>query len=139
VDPPSEKAGGGSTTGASPSPWPSIKGPPSATRSAQPPSFTVNAGPGRFFVVEVATASVLFDTTHHANERSSNNFYGSWSDTPLIQGNNYMLPSSIWQRLGNADRLYYRIGSTPNSKYDDYQVSSKDDAGEAIPTIVING
>jgi hypothetical protein len=139
VDPPSQKVEGGSTNGTYPSRWPSIKGPPSATHDSQPPSFMVNAGPGRFFVVEVATASVLFDITNHANERNSNNFYGSWSDTSLMQGNSYTLPSSVWQRLGNADRLYYRIGSTPNSKYDDYQVSSKDDAGEAIPSIVING
>jgi hypothetical protein len=139
VDAPSEKASHGSN-GAAASSWPSIKArTPSATRGAQPPSFTVNAGPDRFFVVEVATASVLFDTANHANERSSNNFYGSWSDTSLMQGNSYTLPSPVWQRLGNADRLYYRLGSTPNSKYDDYQVSSKDDAGEAIPSMVIHG
>jgi hypothetical protein len=99
----------------------------------------VNVGPGRSFVVEVATASELFDTTNHVHERSSNNFYGSWSDTPLLQGNNYTLPSPVWQHLDNADRLYYRLGSALNSKYDDYQVSNKDDAGEAIPSIVITG
>lgn len=135
----SEAAGGASTSVGPPTSWPSIKGPSSATRIGAAPHFVVNAGPGRFFVVEVATAAELFDWTNHRDERSGDNFYGSWSDTSLMQGNSYDLPSPVWQRMRNARRLYYRIGSTPNEHYDDYQVSGKDDDGEAIPAILING
>ena len=130
-------AADGSTNGASPTNWPSIKGPSNTTRFASPPSFTVNAGPGRFFVVEVAVASELFDSTNHGNERSSDNFYGSWSDTSLMLGSNYTLPSLVWQDLHNADKLYYRIGSTTDSNYTNYQVSNGDTDGDAIPSIMI--
>lgn len=120
--------------------WPSIQGPPALSRTASPPSFTVNAGPNRYFVVEVAVSTELFDITNHRNDRNFNNFYGSWSDTPRMQGSSYTLPSSVWQRLRYDSRLYYRIGSTTNPQgWDNYQVSSGDTDGEAIPAIQING
>lgn len=129
----------GNTNGAGSESWPSIKGPSSVTRSGPPPSFTVNAGPGRVFIAEAGTNPWLFDITNHGNERTSDNFYGSWSDTSPMQGSSYCLPSAVWERLGAADRLYYRIGSSTDANYSDYQVSSSDTAGESIPVILING
>lgn len=129
-----------STTPTTPSTtWPSIKGPPAVTRTAPPPSFTVNAGPGRYFAVEVSVSADLFDIANHGNERSFNNFYGSWSDSALMQGSSYTLPSSVWQRLRGSNRLYYRICSTTNPNgWDNYQASSGDTDGELIPAIQIN-
>ena len=96
----------------------------------------VNAGPGRFFVVEVATDSSLFDVTNHGNERSDDNFYGSWSDTSLMQGSSYNLPSQVWQRLGSADRLYYRAGFATHANDSNYQVSNGDTDGEFYLAVI---
>jgi metacaspase-1 len=124
----------GNSNNGSQSTWPSIQGPKSIMRNAAPPSFTLNAGQGRYFVVEVATSSDKFDSS---NPRSSTDFYGSWSDTSLMQGNKYNLPQRVWTQLNSSNRLYYRIGSTINSNYDSYKVSSADDDGEAIPSVMI--
>jgi metacaspase-1 len=135
-------SGGAESSGSAPDVsaiWPSIKGPENTTRGT-PPVFQINAGPGRYFAAEVAIASNLFDRTNHANDQNENNFYGSWKDTALMQGNNYSLPPSVWQRLCTGGRLYYRILTCTNpSGWDDYRVSSGDMDGEAIPSIFISG
>lgn len=119
--------------------FPIIKGPPAALRSGSPPTFTVSAGPNRFWLVEVATRSDLFDITNHSNDRSDTNFYGSWSDTSLMQGSSYNLPSPVWGRLRKTDRLYYRLGSATDGNYSNYLVSNADTDGDLIPAIQING
>jgi metacaspase-1 len=122
------------------SPWPSIKGRPTIPRIDSPPSFAVNAGPGRSFAVELAAAANLFDGDNHGKEQNSNNFYASWSDTAFMQGSSYTLPLSVWERLRGNSRLYYRIYSNNRpDEWDNYQLSSGDTDGESIPAIQING
>ena len=117
---------------------PSISGPPSTSRKAPPPTFSVNAGPGWYFAVELAASPDLFDTGSAAPARDPDNFYGSWSDTPLMQGTKYTLPAEVWKHLKYDERLYYRIccSSSPDA-WDDYQVSSHDTDGTSIPAILI--
>jgi hypothetical protein len=135
AEPPSAASTGPTTPSST---WPSIKGPDSVYRWAEAPSFMVNAGPGRYFAVEVATTAHLFDHENHGDEQGYFNFYGSWSDTALMQGNSYKLPSSVWQRLQTNGRLYYRVLSTTNPYgWDNYEVSSYDTDGESIPVILI--
>jgi len=118
--------------------WPSIQGPASHPRTGLAPYFSVNAGPGRYFAVEVATSVDLFDSENHGGDRNPSNFYGSWSDTQLMQGNIYDLPSLVWTNLKKDNILYYRVLSTTNSNgWDNYQVSSGDSDGTSVPSIQI--
>lgn len=119
--------------------WPAIKGPSVAQRQGPAPNFTVSAGPNRIWLVEVATRPDLFDISNHGSDRGDTNFYGSWSDTSLMQGASYHLPEPVWNRLHDADRLYYRLGSATDANYSNYQVSSGDMEGDRIPAIQIDG
>lgn len=117
--------GQGSGNGQTQVKWPSISGPGSASRFS-PPTFSVNPGPGRFYAVELATDANLFNDTAG---RTDDNFYGSWSDTALMNSSSYRVPSYVWNRLSEVDRLYYRIDvSTDSSTWADYQVSNDGDA-----------
>jgi hypothetical protein len=101
--------------------------------------FDVNPGPGRYYAVELAADSDLFQPGSTDN-RSATNFYGSWSDSPLMQGGSYAMPGPIRQNLSGSSRLYYRIlSSSSGSDWQDLRCSSPDNGGQAIPSIQING
>ena len=133
VEPARSSAGhaGTSTNGHRP-----IEGPARLARSAAAPAFTVNPGAGRYYAVEVASSPVLFDYGHYG-ERAPDNFYGSWTETALMRGSFYPLPSSVWSRLRRGAQLYYRIASSSSAgSWTDYQVSNEPtDSG--IPAIQI--
>lgn len=87
-------------------------------RDAAPPTFHVDPGAGRYFAVEVATEAGLFDYAS-AGDRTDANFYGSWSASPFGSADSYpavyALPGDVWDRLKEADRLYYRLWSTESA------------------------
>jgi hypothetical protein len=134
--------------GAEPAPQPApqpdetslaIEGPTAVPRSAPPPTFSVHVANDRYFAVEVAAEAALFDTGDVGHVRSDSNFYGSWSDTALMQGAQYSLPAGVWGRLRqDSERLYYRVlSSKRQDAWDGYEVSSRDTDGEAIPALQI--
>jgi hypothetical protein len=104
-------------------------------RDAQPPSFAVHPGPGRYYAVEVAAQADLFDSS----DVSDSNFYGSWSDTSLMRASTYSLPQQAWARLRNADQLFYRIASSTSATgWTDFRVSGNA-ADDSLPAIHIMG
>jgi hypothetical protein len=133
--------------GGEPSPTPdtepelSIEGPASVPRGAPPPTFSVHVEDDRYFAVEVAAEPALFDTSDVSHVRDDSNFYGSWSDTSLMDGtlSEYELPPAVWSRLKqDSGRLYYRVlSSKRQDAWDGYEVSSRDTDGEAIPALQI--
>lgn len=118
-----------------------IDGPGTVPRGAAPPTFSVHVADDRYFAVEVAAEAELFDTSDVGHVRSDSNFYGSWSDTALMQGEaaEYRLPPTVWSRLRqDSTRLYYRVLSSRRpDAWDGYEVSSRDTDGEAIPALQI--
>jgi len=117
---------------------PTILGPDSWSRIDKPPVFQVDPSPHAYYVVEVATKPELFDLTHHGSERSADNFYGSWSDSPFQTTPTYLLSPAAWVRLRTADRLWYRVGTSASATaYVDYLVSTPDDQGEQAHSIKI--
>jgi hypothetical protein len=117
---------------------PTILGPASCSRVDAPPTFQVDPSPHAYYVVEVATKPELFDGNGHGAERTSNNFYGSWSDTSFQTSAAYTLPAAVWARVRLADRLWYRVGSSASgSSYVDYVVSTDDDQGASARSIEI--
>jgi hypothetical protein len=128
-----------------PQPWPdaeaglSIEGPGTVPRSAPPPTFSVHIDDDRYFAVEVAAEAELFDSNDVGHVRSDANFYGSWSDTALMQGDEYSLPPAVWSRLRqDSERLYYRVLSSRRADaWDGYEVSNRDTDGAAIPALQI--
>jgi hypothetical protein len=133
--------GGEPTPGAEPEL--SIEGPASVPRGAPPPVFSVHVEDDRYFAVEVAAEPELFDTTDVGHVRNDSNFYGSWSDTSLMEGalSQYKLPHTVWGRLAqDSERLYYRVlSSRRQDAWDGYEVSNRDTDGEAIPALQIEG
>jgi hypothetical protein len=114
-------------------PNPTVSGPAVWSRGPTPPAFSVDAG-GRYYVLEVASDPSLFDITANGANRTATNFYGSWSDQPRATGTTYTLPQAAWEKVRVADRLYYRVGSTPGpTGWDDYRVSAGDEAGTSAP------
>jgi hypothetical protein len=117
---------------------PSVRAPELWFRAEEPPAFDVAAGPGRYYVLEVATRPELLDLERHGAERTPFNFYATWSDSPPLTHARYRLPERAWQQLRQADRLFYRIGTTSSpGGYDDYAVSVPDDQGSRAPAIHI--
>ena len=119
-----------------PSPEPSIQGPVSLYASAQAPTFEIDTGDRRFFAVEVATEPWLFDALFKS-DRTPDNFYGSWGDTPLLVKQPYAFPTAVWQRLNQSDRLYYRAHVADSSSWDNYTVTTRDDQAQNAPFIQI--
>lgn len=117
---------------------PTILGPSSWSRVDGPPVFQVDPSPHACYVIEVTINKYLLDSVTHGSERTEDNFYGSWSDSPFLVAPSYTLPMAAWTRLRWADRLSYRVGASANlSGYVDYIVSTPDDQWNMAPSIEI--
>jgi metacaspase-1 len=133
---------GGGDSSQTPTGQPSVKGPLSWSRdSEESPSFIVSTGSNRYYIFEATTRPELFDITNHGQERTDQNFYGTWQDHNLpsrLTATNFPLPQDAWERLRNAGRIYYRIGTTSSTTgWDNYQVSTGDSDGQMAPSITI--
>jgi metacaspase-1 len=120
----------------------SVKGPDSWARdSEEAPSFTVSTGSNRYYIFEAATQPELFDLTNHGLERTSQNFYGTWNDPNVpsrLTATSFTLPQNVWDRLKQAERIYYRIGTTSSlTGWDNYQVSTSESQTHLAPFLTI--
>jgi subtilisin family serine protease len=115
---------------------PVITAPASILRSAAAPTFQINTGGRRFYAVEVASRAELFDAEHHGHERAADNFYGSWQ-VELLSDTPYTLPNSIWQRLKQADRLFYRLHVADDTRWANHAVTVSDAQAHNAPRIQI--
>jgi hypothetical protein len=105
--------------------------------SGSPPVFAISPGINPYYAVEAATAAYLFDWDGYGNERTEDNFYGSWSDTALMTDSEYTLPIHIWERLSaSANVLYYRVltSSDPDG-WEDVEISTADEEATSAPYI----
>ncbi len=117
---------------------PSIRGSVSLPRSGSAPTFEVNLGGRRSFAIEVATQASLFDGDAQGADRTEQNFYGSWQDGPLLTSSPYTLPTAVWQRLRQGDRLYYRAHVADSSAWANYAVTLSDSQASSAPFIQIS-
>ncbi len=116
----------------------SIIGETARQRSATAPDFRVDTQGAPYYVVEFATSLPLFDGD--SPSRNSGNFYGSWSDSPLLQASNgfYPMPNSAWNAMKQADRIYFRVGTTTSQTgYENYRTS--DDSAASGPSLTLVG
>ncbi len=120
---------------------PTIDGPELLGRSDPAPLFRVNSGVNRFFAVEVATEWRLFEDEARA-DRTSDNFYGTWSDIGLIearpgQGAVFTLPPAAWRRLSQGLALYYRVltVSDRSPQWRNLACSTPDDQAASAPRV----
>lgn len=117
---------------------PFIKGAQRMVRSSVAPTFDINPNPNAFYAIEVATQSDLFDSPNHGADRTADNFYASWQDTPFMSKPRYTLPSKNWSQLQHSDRLYYRLWtSSSRSSWVDYRVTVADSKVGQSPFIII--
>lgn len=117
---------------------PSITGPTTLARSEGPPEFEVDSGSNPYYIFEAATDGALFA---NYGAQSSENFFATWSDpaSPTrLQGSSYSMPQYAWDSLKSAPRISFRVGSTSSfTSWDNYQVSTTDDAGASAPFMEI--
>jgi hypothetical protein len=107
----------------------SVIGADSRSRNAGAPDFRVDTQGAPFYVTEFATDLTLFDYHGHGGERQTDNFYGSWSESPVFEASNgfFPMPNAAWNALKHADQIYYRVGTTTSrTNYLDYRVSTAD-------------
>ena len=115
---------------------PTINGPDSISRNNQPPAFQINTGGRSFYAVEVATRAELFNTGSHGSERNSSNFYASWT-VRLENVTPYNLPADVWDRLKQADNLFYRLHVANDVNWSNHDVTVADSQADTAPSIQI--
>ncbi len=129
---------GGSTGGI---PEAVVDGPTQWRRDAGPPSLRVDPGPGRFYAVEFAVDSALFDAaTRGGGPQPVDRFYASWDESALFQAPSYpadwTMPEPAWEALRPAPRLYYRIwGSDAASAWTRAVASTEDSEHASAPSM----
>ncbi|SNT07034.1 Serine protease, subtilisin family [Noviherbaspirillum humi] len=119
----------------------SIMAPQSLARADGPPQFALDPGSGAaiYYAVEVATEPELFDSANEA-ERDPDNFYASWETEPFQADSVYALPASAWNRLMQAERLYYRAWFSSSADAWENAVATTADAdAAAAPSILLSG
>ncbi|WP_410667914.1 caspase family protein [Amycolatopsis sp. cmx-4-68] len=117
----------------------SVRAPGTVGRFGAPPVFEVE-GAYRYRVLEVAVRGELFDWDAHGGERDGANFYATWDDPAVgrFEDDAFTLPAAVWERMRDADRLHYRVGTTSSpSGWADYTVSTRDDDGANAPFVTI--
>jgi metacaspase-1 len=106
-----------------------VEGASSRSRSDGAPNFRVDTQAAPFYVVEFATSLQLFDAAGHGADRRPDNFWASWTDSPVMpsQYGFYPMPNTAWNALKHASQIYYRVGTTTAEQgYPDYRVSTDD-------------
>jgi subtilisin family serine protease len=120
-----------------------VDGPASWPRDGGPPTFRVDPGAGRFYAVEVATETALFDAdTRGPGPLPVDRFYASWDEAPLFSATSYpvdwTLPEHAWRELLAAPRLYYRVwGSDEASAWTRAVASTPDADHGSAPSILL--
>lgn len=101
------------------------------------PTFTAVTGEHPYYYIEVATDAYLFDYEQYGSQRTAENFYATWFDNRIagrLTADQFTLPSYAWSNLREADRLYYRIGTTPqNDSWNGLVVSFRDHEYQNAP------
>lgn len=120
---------------------PSVSAPSTWKDSALAPTFNVNRGSNPLYYVEVATDCKLFNYDSFGSERTENNFYATWNDASinymLFNSPQYQLPQSVWDLLKTGDRLYYRVGTTMDTQWNGWQITTTDENSASAPFIQI--
>ncbi|MFJ9696301.1 S8 family serine peptidase [Kitasatospora sp. NPDC101183] len=120
---------------------PSITGPATAARSGPSPAFALaltSGGSRVYYAVEVATDPRLFQRQAHQADRTPDTFYASWQDSGFLGSADYRLPDAVWQRVGQADALYYRAWfSTSPMQWQGAFASTEDAAFLQAPAITV--
>jgi subtilisin family serine protease len=117
---------------------PTIAGPDTISRDEGPPEFRISLAGNPLYAVEVATRRELFDGSHD-EERTDDTFYGSWQDENLFDTTPYQLSPTAWDRLRNADRLFYRLHTAQDAQWNGWETSLPDAEAMNAPEIVIAG
>jgi metacaspase-1 len=116
---------------------PIINGPVSWNSNSLPPAFNVNKGSNPYYYVEFATDNVLFDSSGHGSERNAQNFYATWDDATnnnqFYVDAQFEMPQTAWDTLKTADRIYYRLGTTIDSKWNGWMITVEDSNFQNAP------
>ncbi len=108
-----------------------VVGNSSRSRNGGAPDFNIDTQGAPYYVTEFVTDISLFDYNKHGGERSTGNFWASWSESPLHSATYsfYPMPNSAWNALKHAGLIYFRVGTTTSTTgYENYRVSTLDGA-----------
>jgi len=97
------------------------------------PLFQVNKGGNPLYYIELATDRNLFNREANGGNRTEFNFYASYSDPSVYEGGSFLksntpfqLPDAAWQCLKGASKIYYRVGTASDTKWNNFKVSLAD-------------
>ncbi|MEO1714144.1 MAG: caspase family protein, partial [Bacteroidota bacterium] len=128
--------------GPDPAGKPSIDLPAFWSAADAAPTVTVDKAGQPYFYIEIATESRLFDHSQAENDQTSSNFYATWNDPQVnsrLTGSAFTIPSYAWERLKQAEQLYFRIGTTTSlSSWDNWIPSFYDTEYNQAPAVRIN-
>lgn len=135
----------GSSSGGNASPVtsgkPGISGPSSWNANSLPPTFNIDKGANPYYYVEVATDASLFNNADHGSERTDGNFFATWNDASngykLFTESQYQLSQQAWDALKGAEKLFYRMGTTVDTKWTGWQVTLDDANYSQAPSLYI--
>jgi hypothetical protein len=120
---------------------PMVSAPSTWNDSALAPTFNINRGSNPFYYVEVATDHNLFNYEASGSLRNDDNFYATWNDASinymLFSSPQYQLPQTVWENLKAADYLYYRIGTTVDTQWNGWKITTTDADSSSAPYIEI--
>ncbi len=114
-----------------------VRGPAIVSRAGPPPAFQVAAAPGRFFALEVTTDITFFEQTNPAGW-TPDRTHATWQDGPLLAGSSVALPLEAWNRLKNADCLFYRIRtSSRQDGWSDVECTPPPSEARSSPVVAV--
>jgi len=107
---------------------------PSKIKISDPaPVLKADKGGNLFYYVELATDNKLFKKSDFGSNRNESNFYASYMDSSvnpqgsfLLNGTSFQIPEAVWNKLKNASKIFYRIGTASDSKWSNFRLSCID-------------
>lgn len=119
---------------------PVVTGPNVVERNGGPPTFDVVTGSNEYYVFEITSQPRLFNDE---NRHNGYDFYATWDDpkAPVrLTGPRFTLSLEAWDEIKEAERVWFRIGTTSSdTTWDDYTLSTEGPAGYSAPALDITG
>jgi hypothetical protein len=114
-----------------------VSGPAIWSRASAPPVFTVVVPPSEFYALEITTELALFSSSG-TQAWTRDKVYATWQENALISTPTATLPADAWNRLKNADCLFYRIrSSTARDRWRNVRSIPPSSAARSVPFIAL--
>ncbi|WP_167756949.1 peptidoglycan-binding domain-containing protein [Leifsonia flava] len=89
-------------------------------------------------MIEVSTDLDLLDSANQDQRSSQNYFFGGQTEGSFAATASWTMPQEVWDRLGQAERIYYRLyTSEDDADFVDWTVSVQDASSAETPFVLL--